>query len=152
MSEKGPIYGIELLKSLPLDGGTMKQALPNRHDLVQTRSYHDRVSAGFEVLTEHYRRAMAENERLRVENTALNSQFRNMGIAPYLDRMREQAEEIERLTAIVDRLQPYEQMAIADERRRERQAQREAEIAAGLRCGGGIIGCSGGLHCKFDHK
>jgi len=38
-----------------------------------------------------------EIERLRAENTALNAQFRNMGIAPYLDRMREQAEKIERL-------------------------------------------------------
>ena len=65
MSEVGPIYGIELLKSLPLDGGSMRQALPNRKDLEWTRKNNDRVAAGFEVLTEHYRRAMAEIERLQ---------------------------------------------------------------------------------------
>jgi hypothetical protein len=66
MSETGPIYGIELIPSLPLDGG-MYQALPNRRDLVRTRLRldNDRVAAGFEVLTEHYRRAMAEIERLQ---------------------------------------------------------------------------------------
>jgi hypothetical protein len=67
MSERGPIYDIELLKSLPLDGGFMRQALPNRHDLELTRRHNDRVAAGFEVLTEHYRRAIAEIERLRAE-------------------------------------------------------------------------------------
>ena len=41
--------------------------------------------------------AADEIERLLVENTALNAQFRNISIAPYLDRMREQAETIERL-------------------------------------------------------
>ena len=65
MSDRGPIYDIELLKSLPLDGGSMRQALPNRHDLELTRKHNDRVAAGFEVLTEHYRRAIAEIERLR---------------------------------------------------------------------------------------
>ena len=64
MSEAGPIYGVELLKSLPLDGG-MRQALPNRRDLERTRADNDRVAAGFEVLTEHYRRAMTEIERLQ---------------------------------------------------------------------------------------
>ena len=48
--------------------------------------------------------AADEIERLLAKNAALNAQFRNIGIATYLDRMREQAEEIERLQAIVDRL------------------------------------------------
>ena len=65
MSEIGPVYGIELIPSLPLGGGSMRQALPNRRDLIRTREYNDSVAAGVEVLTEHYRRAMAEIERLQ---------------------------------------------------------------------------------------
>ena len=70
MSEKGPIYGVELLDHLHL-GGNMLQCLPNRHDLELTRRHNDRVAAGFEVLTEHYRRAMAEIERLTAKLTQI---------------------------------------------------------------------------------
>jgi hypothetical protein len=69
MTDYGPIYGVELLASLPLDGGPMKQALPSRRDLDDVLrsgiAGDNRVVAGFEVLTEHYRRAVAEVERLR---------------------------------------------------------------------------------------
>jgi hypothetical protein len=58
----GPIYGVELLETLPLDGG-ISQALPSRKDLDDVRrtriNGNDRVVAGFEVLTEHYRRMAA---------------------------------------------------------------------------------------------
>lgn len=66
MSEKGPIYGVELLDTLPLDGGGMLQQLPSRDDLRGIQNYRQgqRVVAGFEVLTEHYRRTLAEVERL----------------------------------------------------------------------------------------
>jgi hypothetical protein len=64
MSEQGPIYGVELIDRLPLDGG-MWQALPSRDDLEQTRKRNDRVAAGFEVLTEHYRRQQKEIGRLQ---------------------------------------------------------------------------------------
>lgn len=67
--EVGPIYGVPLLSSLPLDGSTMKQALPSRQDLDDVRrtkiNGNDRVVAGYEVLLEHYRRACEEVERLR---------------------------------------------------------------------------------------
>jgi hypothetical protein len=60
--EFGPIYGVELLVSLPLDGG-MSQALPSRKDLDDVRrtkiNGNDRVVAGYEVLLEHYRRMSA---------------------------------------------------------------------------------------------
>jgi hypothetical protein len=60
-TQTGPIYGVPLLSVLPLDDGTMKQALPSRQDLEDVLATHingdDRVVAGFEVLTEHYRRA-----------------------------------------------------------------------------------------------
>ena len=58
-SEHGPIYGVELLDSLPLDGN-MRQALPSRKDLDDVRrckiNGNDRVVAGYEVLLEHYTR------------------------------------------------------------------------------------------------
>jgi len=65
--EVGPIYGVELLDSLPLDGG-MSQALPSRKDLDDVRrtkiNGNDRVVAGYEVLLEHYRRLLSEHEDL----------------------------------------------------------------------------------------
>lgn len=65
--ECGPIYGVELLLTLPLDGGSMRQALPSRADLDDIRrmriSGSDRIVAGFEVLTEHYRRAIVARDR-----------------------------------------------------------------------------------------
>jgi len=64
----GPIYGVELLDSLPLDGG-MRQALPSRRDLDDVRRTKivgsDRVVAGYEVLLEHYRRTTAAVVALR---------------------------------------------------------------------------------------
>jgi len=52
VSEKGPIYGVCLIKDLPLGG--MKQAMPSRRDLEQVRSISERTVAGFEVLLSHY--------------------------------------------------------------------------------------------------
>jgi hypothetical protein len=64
----GPIYGVELLERLPLDGG-MSQALPSRKDLEDVRRTkivgNDRVVAGYEVLLEHYRRTTAAVVALR---------------------------------------------------------------------------------------
>lgn len=62
-NEVGPIYGVELLKTLPLDGG-MLQALPSRRDLDEIWKRNLRVVAGYEVLLEHYRRGQAEIKRL----------------------------------------------------------------------------------------
>lgn len=65
--ERGPVYGVELLESLPLDGGSMRQALPSRRDLEHVRKVNERTAAGYEVLLEHYRRLQAENGRLRAK-------------------------------------------------------------------------------------
>jgi hypothetical protein len=115
---KGPIYGVELLDALPLDGGMM-QAMPNWRDLEQTREHNDRVAAGFEVLTEHYRRQAAEIERLRDELDKPASGYhavsedycqtlplvREFSHLPTLeDRVRAMADDRERLQAIVARL------------------------------------------------
>jgi hypothetical protein len=66
-TELGPVYGVELLDTLPLNGGTMRQALPSRSDLEGIQNYRQglRVVAGYEVLMEHYHRAISEVERLR---------------------------------------------------------------------------------------
>ena len=65
MTERGPIYGVELLTELPLDGGMM-QALPSRDDLesIQDLRNGTRIVAGYEVLMEHYRRKCAELESI----------------------------------------------------------------------------------------
>lgn len=65
MKEMGPIYGVELLDTLPLWGGPMLQQLPSRNDLELSRRLGDRLAAGYEVLLSHYRRALAESKRLQ---------------------------------------------------------------------------------------
>jgi len=57
MSDYGPVYGVELIATLPLDGG-MRQAMPSRRDLQQVREISERTAAGYEVLLEHYFRAL----------------------------------------------------------------------------------------------
>lgn len=61
----GPIYGVELLEELPLNGGMLQQ-MASRRDLEQVeRRVGTRVVAAYEVLTQHYRRAKKElDERL----------------------------------------------------------------------------------------
>ena len=54
--ETGPIYGVELIDTLPLDGGMMRQQLPSRDDLERVAKISERTVAGYEVLLEHYRR------------------------------------------------------------------------------------------------
>jgi len=61
MDEKGPIYGVELIDDLPLNGG-MRQAMPSRRELEQVAEDNERVVAGYEVLLAHYSRLRAEVE------------------------------------------------------------------------------------------
>jgi len=88
--EIGPIYGVELLSTLPMDGGSMRQALPSRQDLDDVRKTHingcDRMVAGFEVLTEHYRRAMDENESLAIKNVNLRKEVNALRAQLGIDR------------------------------------------------------------------
>lgn len=62
--QKGPIYGVELIDTLPLDGGEMLQAMPSRVDLERVREVSERTVAGYEVLLEHYRRWRRAAEEL----------------------------------------------------------------------------------------
>lgn len=70
--QKGPIYGIPLLDTLPLGRGCMKQALPNRDDLEGCTN--TRVAAGYEVLLWHYQRQLQMCSRLAVELAAERGQ------------------------------------------------------------------------------
>jgi len=69
-----------------------------------------------------------------------------------VNEIRRLREMVAALESKIEQLRPYEQAAAADKRRQQREAQVQAEIAAGLRCGGGIFGCTGGPNCQFDHK
>ena len=55
MTEKGPIYGVELIDTLPIGTGSMLQQMPDREDLQATRKFSDRTAAGYEVLLSHWR-------------------------------------------------------------------------------------------------
>jgi len=63
--ERGPIYGVELIDSLPLGTGGFSQAMPSREDLENSRKHGDRIAAGYEVLLRHYTDAVEEIERLQ---------------------------------------------------------------------------------------
>ena len=65
--ERGPIYGVTLIDSLPLNESGWKQQMPGRQDLLDamqaTKS--SRVVAGFEVLLAHYKEKCDEVEQLK---------------------------------------------------------------------------------------
>ncbi len=67
-TERGPVYGVELMSSLPLDGsGLMHQALPSRDDLERVRQVSERTAAGYEVVLAHYQRSCVSlNESSKV--------------------------------------------------------------------------------------
>jgi len=52
--EVGPVYGVPLIKTMPLGSGTMQQQMPTRQDLQDVRQRSERVVAGYEVLLSHY--------------------------------------------------------------------------------------------------
>ena len=53
--ERGPIYSVELIDSLPIGTGSMRQAMPSRDDLNQVVMVNLRAAAGYEVLLDHWR-------------------------------------------------------------------------------------------------
>jgi hypothetical protein len=62
--EVGPVYGVDLIDSLPLGSGLMRQAMPSREDLWRLMSNRmhgsERIVAGYEVLLSHYHRLVSE--------------------------------------------------------------------------------------------
>ena len=60
MSERGPIYDVELIDALPINYGTeggILQAMPSRPDLqnVKDCGYGSRMAAGYEILLNTWR-------------------------------------------------------------------------------------------------
>ncbi|CAK8989694.1 Replicative DNA helicase, partial [Durusdinium trenchii] len=53
-NETGPVYGVPLIRELPLDTGSMRQAMPSRHDLELVRQRSQRAVAGYEILLARY--------------------------------------------------------------------------------------------------
>lgn len=72
-NERGPLYGVNLIKSLPLPGG-MTQAMPSRRDLEQVAKINQRVSAGYEVAIAHLAMHAASNAELLEACKSLISQ------------------------------------------------------------------------------
>lgn len=64
MSEKGPIYDVQLLEELPLGKSGMFQVMPGRNELKRVMRLSQRTVAAYEVLTSHYLREREEVERL----------------------------------------------------------------------------------------
>jgi hypothetical protein len=58
-TEKGPIYGVELIDTLPLGTGPMLQQMPCRDDLERVAERSQRTVAGYEVLLAHYRELLS---------------------------------------------------------------------------------------------
>ena len=54
LHERGPVYDVQLIESLPLGGGGMIQQMPSREDLMVCGKRFQRVAAGYEVLLHHY--------------------------------------------------------------------------------------------------
>ena len=69
--EVGPVYGVDLIDSLPLGSGCMRQAMPSCDDLNNVVESGvggcGRVVAGYEVLLSHYHRLVREVAELRGE-------------------------------------------------------------------------------------
>lgn len=63
-NEKGPVYGIRLIHSLPVGTGTMIQTMPSRSDLEKTADVSERTAAGYEILLSKYRQQREEISRL----------------------------------------------------------------------------------------
>lgn len=54
MSDRGPIYNVQLIDTLPLGTGGMLQQMPDRKDLEKVLHISQRTVAGYEVLLSHY--------------------------------------------------------------------------------------------------
>ena len=74
MSEIGPVYGVQLIDTLPLGKGGWLQQMPGRDDLEQVQKRNERVVAGYEVLLGHYS-ALIDDLPSKVEMQALELAF-----------------------------------------------------------------------------
>ncbi len=64
-NDVGPLYGVQLLETLPISGGFLQQ-MPTRGDLDAVRKF-PRVQAGYEVLLAHYLKLRSKSEQPTAE-------------------------------------------------------------------------------------
>lgn len=75
-NEFGPIYGVQLINSLPIGDSGMLQAMPSNDDLERVRHINGRTAAGYEILLFHYRQLLIEKEKItRDKNQAVDIVF-----------------------------------------------------------------------------
>ncbi len=88
----GPIYGVTLPETLPIGRGSMKQAMPSRRDLEETREVSERTAAAYEVLVSHWRNALddAFKSRRYLAKAICNAEDIAAGRA---EELREEIEE-----------------------------------------------------------
>ena len=72
MSEKGPIYGVELIDVLPVGSGSMRQAMPSRMDLNRVLKVNQRTVAGYEVLLASWRHLLAASKAVLVSRATID--------------------------------------------------------------------------------
>jgi hypothetical protein len=63
--QKGPVYGVQLIDTLPLGTGGVLQQMPDREELVQVQKRSNRTVAAYEVLLAHYQGQVVEVARLK---------------------------------------------------------------------------------------
>ena len=87
---KGPIYGVELIDTLPLDPDRpdgMLQAMASFEDLDAVRTRNERVSAAYEVLLVHYKMlkaAVDEHLHRRTCHNCGNVAWHRDNVTPYV--------------------------------------------------------------------
>ena len=102
--ETGPVYGVELITTLPLNyghEGGMKQAMPSRLDLRNVLDNHQgtRVAAGYEVLLGHWRAQQARIAELETIVDALDKTKDGVPIVANMKLYRSAGIEIVEWTA-----------------------------------------------------
>jgi hypothetical protein len=76
MTQYGPVYGsIPLIDTLPINGGSMTQQMPNLDDLKLVRKRSERTVAGYEVLLCHWHNQVEEIKRLKEVITANQASY-----------------------------------------------------------------------------
>ena len=78
--EVGPIYGVPLIRTLPLGvNGVIVQQMPSRADLVDAKNHcsNERVAAGYEVILNHYVRQCGEIAELKSQIERLKDERRD---------------------------------------------------------------------------
>lgn len=69
--ETGPVYGVQLIETLPLGTGAMLQRMASRQDLEDVRCLSERTVAAYEVLMSHYQKTLVQVELLEAELNTL---------------------------------------------------------------------------------